>query len=547
MRSWNLLFSCVGTVSFGMVACVGDSAVITPPGLDAGDKPDTSPGADSGGDSSPGVDSGDASAPCSASQKFAWAFPSKPNANTQYVSTATVSADKDGNTLATAWYGGTAPDFGNGPLPLGGNSSWDAAVVKLDTVGALMWSIGIAGGAGDYSYGVAADPTGAVYVVGSTSSTSVSVAGVANALTTVNNQPNGFIVKLDAKGLFVWGKVFQATAGAACVSVAANATSIVVGCQFGGATAFVAGMPNLKVTGADINGQTSDQAVIVFDPSGVVQWMRRIGGAGNDAMGGVAIDPAGTVLVGGTINSNNPMFVDTAAGSTSVPRVGTSSNASLIWIDPMGTLSRSQVFGNPNTSVNQSAASSDVAFDGDGNGYFTGTYRGAMDIKGNTLNSSTGNKTCASGTMPPCTDVFLAKIDKSTGAALFTKSFGGTNDESATNVKVNGCNVVVSGINRSVNVSVDGLPIDSPAAEITNQGPWAMYAASFDTGGKAQWAKGLVSADPNAAISAGGIGFTSTGGLRIGLGVQGDVKLDGTNVYSAGVSGQRFIVWGLQR
>ena len=31
-----------------------------------------------------------------------------------------------------------------------------------------------------------------------------------------------------------------------------------------------------------------------------------------------------------------------------------------------------------------------------------------------------------------------------------------------------------------------------------------------------------------------------------GLGIQDDAKLDGTNVYSAGASGQRFVAWGLK-
>jgi hypothetical protein len=526
----------VALVPLVLAACVGDTASPNAPNPDAGN--DGSSPTDGGTDAT-SPEGGDAGPTCATTTKYAAHY-----AGPDGASTATVAADPAGNVFAIGWYQGT-PDFGKGKLPQGGQGWWDSAVVKQDATGKIAWSTALTGATNDFAYGVAADANGDVYVAGASNSANLSVGAQANALPLgAGGALQGFVVKLDGQtGAFTWGKAIKGSTSSTCRALAVSAGGIALGCEFAGASATVDAN---TITNAEGTGST-DQLVVKLNPGGVFQWARRVGGPGVDQVGGVAIDANGAVALSGTVKSASPAFVTTTGASSPLTRVGTGANISLVWLDPSGALARQQLFGSANVAAHGGSGAG-VAFDAAGNVVMVGTFNGTIDLKGNTLTSASGNKACASGLAAPCTDAFLAKLDKATGAAAFVKTIGGVGDDQGSQVRVDGCNLVVTGVNRSAALTIDGKPIDSPATDVTTSGPWAMYAASFDAqSGALQWATGLVSADTSAAISPGDVAFGPKGKLSIGLGIQGSVKLDGTNVYDAGNAGQRFAIWTLTR
>ena len=212
------------TLSLGLCACVGDTPG-TQPVVDSSAPNDTSPPSDSGaGETS--VDSSDAAPSCPTTAAYEWHHPGPDGS-----SSAIVTTDDAGNTLAISNYGG-AIDFGKGPLL--NNGSGEVAVVKLDPSGTLVWSTSFSGAGSDRANAIATDSAGDVYVVGTSSSTSMDInAKGQNALAFNSNGGSGFVVKLKGKdGGYLWAEATSSTKFAGCNAVAVAGTHVAVGCTF---------------------------------------------------------------------------------------------------------------------------------------------------------------------------------------------------------------------------------------------------------------------------------------------------------------------------
>jgi hypothetical protein len=253
---------------------------------------------------------------------------------------------------------------------LGGTNAgaYDAFLCKYDASGVLQWSRQIGTPSTDYSYSVAADGAGGVYISGKTyGSLGGPSAGGEDA----------FLVKYDASGALRWSRQIGTSHKDRCRSVAADGTG---GIYISGATGGSLGGPS---AGWD------DAFLVKYDASGVLQWSRQIGTSSDDYSYSVAADGAGGVYICGTTD-----------GSLGGPNAG-DDDAFLVKYDASGVLQWSRQIG---TSDHDGSRS--VVADGAGGIYITGGTDGSLG------GPNAGGE-----------DAFLVKYDAS-GALQWSRQIG---------------------------------------------------------------------------------------------------------------------------
>jgi hypothetical protein len=249
--------------------------------------------------------------------------------------------------------------------------------------------------------------------------------------------------------------------GAGNVLIVGGCTSVT---NFGGGNIFT-------------TANTRDIFLAKFDATGAHQWSHVFpNSVGNDEGHGVATDGSGNVFITGAFYNT----VDFGGGNLTSAGGG---DIFLAKYDAGGNYQWSKRFGTGGNEVGYA-----VAADGSGNVVVTGQYQGTVDFGGGDLTSAGGG------------DIFVAKFD-GTGAHVWSKRFGSTQNDEAHGIDVDGSgNVVITG---SFQLSVDfgGGPLTSPSG-------LSMFLAKYDANGVHQWSKrfsGLGSEIGNAiAIDAAG-------------------------------------------
>ncbi len=181
-----------------------------------------------------------------------------------------VGVDDNGNIYATGYFTAGATFDGQS---VGAAGVEDVLIVSYSPTGSLRW-VKSGGGAGtDAGYGVAAIPSGGVYVVGAF------VAGATFSGTSINGsgEGTGFIAKYADNGDLTWVKALPGTVTAEKVSLDGDGNVFVTGAftgnaTFGGATLNSAGEEDVYV------------AKIAPDGNPIAAW--KIGGSGADGLAG---------------------------------------------------------------------------------------------------------------------------------------------------------------------------------------------------------------------------------------------------------------------
>src|SRR5262249_47132629 len=118
----------------------------------------------------------------------------------------TVAFDRAGDVIVAGEFQGTV-DFGCGPLSNPPGNSFNAFVVKYaGSSGSCLWSKGLGGAYRDTAYAVATDGANNVLVTGGFWGT-VDFGGTSlTSHSSLNYDPDIFILKLDASGRTVWAR-----------------------------------------------------------------------------------------------------------------------------------------------------------------------------------------------------------------------------------------------------------------------------------------------------------------------------------------------------
>lgn len=310
-----------------------------------------------------------------------------------------VAIDSGGNAYVVGYTGSTELSF---PVTVGPdiseNGDIDAFVAKVNTTGTALVYCGYIGGvAKDYGRSIAVDGAGNAYVVGDTASnqTSFPVTGGPD-LTYNGGDSDAFVAKINGAGTalvysgYVGGTGVEFGRGMA-VDSAGNAYIT------GETSSDQASFPVTVGPDLTFNGLT-DAFVSKVNSSGTgFVYSGYIGGTGNDAGYGIALDSGGNAYVTGETSSfqtfpvvGGPQLQGNGVLDAFVSRVNPPGN-SLVYSGFLG--------GSGNDRANS------IAVDGNGNAYVTGATESTQP----TFPVTVGPDLTFNGGM---TDAFVAKIER---------------------------------------------------------------------------------------------------------------------------------------
>jgi hypothetical protein len=183
-----------------------------------------------------------------------------------------VAVDAIGNVYIS---GQTRGDLG------GSNAGFDDVFVsKFDSDGEEIWTSQIGSDEFDYSYSVAVDASGSVYVAGRTF-------GDLGGPVSSDNTPDLFLSKFDSDGNELWTNQMGSGSGDSANSVAVDLLGEV----------YITGRTDGDLGGP--NAGSGDAILGKFDSDGNLIWMTQLGTDAADTSHSIAIDASGNVYISG--------------------------------------------------------------------------------------------------------------------------------------------------------------------------------------------------------------------------------------------------------
>ncbi|WP_031529885.1 hypothetical protein, partial [Dyadobacter crusticola] len=235
-----------------------------------------------------------------------------------------VGTDANGNVYVSGYFTGTV-DFNPGPAVTNLTASVSSAFfVKLDKEGNFIWAKQVGSTGGTTSYALKVDAAGNIYAGGTFAGTGDfnPNAGV-NNLVSNGTLRDGYILKLDTNGNYVWAQRMGGPNNEYSHDIDLDAAGnvYVIGHIGAGTATFGA----LSITSA---GGT-DAFVTKLSPAGAYQWVRRLGGPGEDATGAVDVDAAGNVYISGGAAGNATGMATLAGAGGFMIKLNT--NGTTLW------------------------------------------------------------------------------------------------------------------------------------------------------------------------------------------------------------------------
>lgn len=390
-----------------------------------------------------------------------------------------LTVDVGGKLVVTGDIAGTV-SFG--AVQLAATASADIFVTKFDTAGGVLWAKSFGDINPQYGRSVATDLFGNVFAAGEASGT-VDFGG--GALTA--NFYDGYVVKLDPNGGYLWAKLFGAAGNQRIFGTATDIDNnvIVVGSfeqniDFGGGALTSAGF--------------EDVFIAKLDPNGNEIWSKRYGETGDQRALAVVTDLQKNVYVTGWFKGaiDFGMGPVTSAGGEDGFLVKLGSAGNVIW---------SRTFGD---AADQRAQA--LTLDSSGNPLMVGYFGGSMAVTGGPTLTSAGNH-----------DIFLVKLN-ALGNHQLSKSYGTMGQQEATAVVGDSTGSMVLAGNFEGTVDFGGGPLISA-------GGTDIFVTKLEADGTHKWS--LRFGDGNIQYFAAAatnsmnqvfLGGTYTGSIDLGLG-----------------------------
>jgi hypothetical protein len=343
-----------------------------------------------------------------------------------YDSGSGIAVDSSGNAYVTGYtYSSDFPTAN--PLQASLNGKENAFVSKLNSTGsALAYSTYLGGSGSDAGNGIAVDSAGNAYVAGSTSSTDFPTVNPLQG----TSCGGGFVSKLNATGSALVYSTCINNVGTSGIAVDSSANAYVAG----GCVAKLNASGSALVYSACISGGTADA---------------------------IAVDSFGNAYVTGYTASSalttvNPLQASLHGNQNAFVSKMNASGSALVY---------STYLGGSDTD-----GASAIAVDSFGNAYVAGYTNSADFPTVNPLQASIdGGKSCPSGLVGPpttCNDAFVAKLNASGSALVYSTFLGGAFDDEAYGVAVDSSgNAYVVGVTASTD-----FPTVNPVQATNNAG-----------------------------------------------------------------------------
>ncbi|MEJ1928926.1 T9SS type A sorting domain-containing protein [Nostoc sp. NIES-2111] len=239
----------------------------------------------------------------------------------------------------------------------------------------------------------------------------------------------------------------------------------------------------------------SEGYLVKYAPSGVALWAVSMGGSSTDQLRAVTVSPNGNVYASGFVIGAG------TAGSLSIGTAGNGAQAIILRYDPnTGDALWAQTGG----STLATALSYNIAADGSGNVYATGSY--------DSTNVAFGSISLPYGGLG---DAFIVSYG-STGTLRWIKNFSTANEDIISAVTSTSAGDVTIGGTFTGNITIGGVPL-------TNNGGTDGFLAGYTSAGTFRWADSFGSSaddgvndltvDPSGNVTA--VGYLS-GGFTFG-------------------------------
>jgi len=355
-----------------------------------------------------------------------------------------VAVDPEGNSYVVGSFQGTVA-FGTTNLSSAGGH--DIFLAKLNPQGAFVWVTQAGGTNDDVGYDVAVDTNGNSFITGYY----VKAAEFGDASVFNTGGFDLFVAKYNSAGALAW------------VRSTPNGNNVY------GSGISLDGSGNILITGSFVydlnwggetyeNSETYDLFVARFTPNGALDWLNVAGGVDNDQGIKVAADASGNAFVTGFFTGvaffgDDEILVSTGTTETFVAKFD--SDGALEWVKE---------------TQSQEAQGADIAVDKTGNCYVTGYFRTSTEIGTNTLASS------------GFFDLFLAKFDGD-GELLWATNSGTTDAINAAGIA----------LDAEGNVYLTGSFLGNVTlgqTTLTNDDVFNLFVASYDPSGNVLFLRG---------------------------------------------------------
>jgi hypothetical protein len=286
----------------------------------------------------------------------------------------------------------------NSPQVAFGGGSQDAFIAKLNPSGSgVVYATYFGGSGNDAAFGLAVDSTGSAYVTGSTDSPELSTLGKTDA----------FVAKLNPSGS---ERLYLSTLGGGGddtgfeIAVDGDGSAYVVGATDStNFTTVNAMQPN--------PGGAQDAFVAKLNPAGsALVYSTYLGGTGNDAGFGIAVDTIGNAYITGSTNS--PQFSTLGDSDVFVAKLTASGDSRMYFA----------ILGGSGDEVGFS-----IAVDATGNAYVAGSTDSSNFTAANPLQQSIGGSQ----------DAFVAKLSPAGSTLVSSTYIGGRGNDVCFAVTVN--------------------------------------------------------------------------------------------------------------
>ncbi|MCC3155725.1 SBBP repeat-containing protein [Hymenobacter sp. 15J16-1T3B] len=393
--------------------------------------------------------------------------------------------DAAGNTYLTGTFSGTV-DFGGQLLSSPAN---DVFVAKISPGGAYLWAVRGGGvGNGLDATAIGADAAGNVYIAGSFSATSATFGSI--VLTTPTAYDNeGFVAKLSPSGQWLWATQIRGTGAVAVRGVAVDAAA---------GTVYIAGGTS---SGPASLGTVTVPAYTAFvaqlSTAGQWQWAQTSGGVHQ----ALAVDATGNTYVAGTYYGLNASF----GSYTLTSSQQYITKAYVAKLSPTG-----QWLWATGNSGDTNVA--DVALDGSGGIYLSGSIRYAATFGTITLPTSTYQS------------AFVAKLNGS-GQWTWAQCSGGssTSEAAGHRLAADATGAVYLTGRLYGAASTFGATAIDPGPEFRTMG--RMFVAKLSSAGQWLWA---VRPPSTGGVGAAGIGLLGNTAVLTGTYWQAPVTFGST-------------------
>lgn len=226
----------------------------------------------------------------------------------------------------------------------GGNSSYSAFLVKLNSSGVRQWGTYYGGVDFTRAYTCCADGLGNIYMAGETTETLTSsiISTNGSHQTTNGGGYDAFLTKFNSNGTRLWGTYYGGNNVECVYSCAVDQVNNVY--ITGGAGYETGAIIATNGSHQDTCGGSSDGFLVKFNSSGTRLWGTYYGGNGYDQGRACAIDALGNVSLSGYTQSTNSISIATPGTQQSTIGSGWP-DAFIVLFDPTGVRKWATYYG----------------------------------------------------------------------------------------------------------------------------------------------------------------------------------------------------------